>query len=69
MTEEYTLAKVRRENYDLYLFIMELLQQERDACATLAEGSGLGEPYTLPPYSVRETIARAIRNRGCDDWI
>ena len=44
--------------------VIDLLEQERELCAQLAETVGLGEPHTMPPYSVRDLIAQAIRNRG-----
>lgn len=40
---------------------------EREKCARIAETAGLGEPHSLPPYSVRELIAREIRNQGLAD--
>lgn len=43
--------------------------KEREACARIAETAGLGEPHSLPPYSVRELIAREIRSRGCYDGV
>lgn len=42
---------------------------EREACAKIAEVAGLGEPHSLPPYSVRELIAHEIRNRGSNDRV
>jgi hypothetical protein len=66
---EYTLFQIKQSDFDMYLFIMKLIQEEREACAKLAETVGLGEPHTLPPYSVRDMIAREIRSRGCYDWI
>jgi hypothetical protein len=44
-----------------------LVEIEREECARIAETAGLGEPHSLPPYSVRELIAREIRNRGLED--
>jgi hypothetical protein len=66
---EYSLYKLRSEDFELYRFVIELIQDEREACARLAETVGLGEPHTMPPYSVRDAIAREIRSRGCYDWI
>jgi len=43
------------------------LQKEREACAKIAETVGLGEPHSMPPYSVRDLIAHEIRKRGYDD--
>jgi hypothetical protein len=34
---------------------------ERERCAKIAETVGLGEPHSMPPYSVREYIAKEIR--------
>ena len=44
--------------------VMTAIATEREACAKIAEVAGLGEPHSLPPYSVRDFIAREIRNRG-----
>jgi hypothetical protein len=52
---------------ELRQLIMKERAEEREACARLAETAGLGEPHTLPPYSVRDYIAREIRSRGCYD--
>lgn len=49
--------------------VLKAMALEREACAKIAEVAGLGEPHSLPPYSVRALIAREIRSRGCYDWI
>lgn len=54
---------------ELEQLIMRVRAEEREACARIAETAGLGEPHSLPPYSVRECIAREIRSRGCYDWV
>jgi hypothetical protein len=66
---EYSLYRIRATDYELYKSVIRLIQEEREACARLAETAGLGEPHSIPPYSVRELIAREIRSRGCYDWI
>jgi hypothetical protein len=37
------------------------VEAERERCAKIAETVGLGEPHSMPPYSVREYIAKEIR--------
>jgi hypothetical protein len=49
--------------------VKEAVLKERKACALLAFTAGLGEPKTIPPYSVREVIAHAILSRGEHDRI
>jgi hypothetical protein len=49
------------------LIYRQLAASVREECARIAETAGLGEPHSLPPYSVRELIAREIRNRGSED--
>lgn len=44
--------------------VKRAVEEERECCAKLAEVTGLGEPHSMPPYSVREYIAHEIRNRG-----
>lgn len=54
---------------ELEKLIAHACAEEREACARIAETAGLGEPHSLPPYSVRDLIAREIRSRGCYEWV
>jgi site-specific recombinase XerC len=53
-----------RISKDIKELVILATAREREACAQIAETAGLGEPHSLPPYSVRKLIAREIRNRG-----
>ena len=44
----------------LLAIVQAACKQERERCAQIALTVGLGEPHSLPPYSVRELIAREI---------
>lgn len=59
----YTLHEIEQHNQELYDFIISLIVKERRECAEIAKTAGLGEPHSMPPYSVREMIAQAIRSK------
>lgn len=40
--------------------VEEVKKKERERCARIALTAGLGEPHSMPPYSVREVIAHRI---------
>lgn len=63
------LAKMQMLKSFIDKEVEQAIAMEREACAKLAEVAGLGEPHSLPPYSVRELIAHEIRNRGSNDGV
>jgi hypothetical protein len=63
------LAKMQMLKSFIDKEVEQAIAMEREACAKLAEVAGLGEPHSLPPYSVRELIAHEIRNRGSNDRV
>lgn len=63
------LAKMQNIKSLIDKEIEQAIATEREACAKIAEVAGLGEPHSLPPYSVRDLIAREIRSRGRHDGV
>lgn len=43
-------------------YVTVAVKKERERCARIAETIGLGEPHSMPPYSIREYIAKEIRS-------
>jgi hypothetical protein len=47
--------------YEEWIKVVEdVKKKERERCARIALTAGLGEPHSMPPYSVRELIAHRI---------